>query len=232
MTSRELSFTPQPARVWTGRYNRIPGETTALHVRQLGRDWWPCVDWVADNEVAVCPMVDQVGARELGRAVNQGKRLVGEILGGSFLINEYGQVLVPSTTGERVAAVGEWSGPLEFTNKLSGNGTFDLASDRGLVPGAPWRLPYVGIPHNLSARSRIYLKVHDGAGMHYLEAPTQDARLINALRRVRPSGAVRFVVTYPGIVLTKVPVGPWTSERWEPRYIGRVDLHHWYQKEG
>jgi hypothetical protein len=227
-----FNFSPSKPRLWAGRYGRIPGERTAFHVRLIDGKWWPSVDWAVDDEVAHCPMVECDGAAELAAAVNAGKRLVGGSLGGAFLVNEYAQVLVPAATGDhRVAVVGECDGPFEFWDMFDGDTTFDLSDDDGLELGDSWELPYLGVPHNLSARGEIYFKLLDESGITPLPAPSQDDELIDALRTLRPYGPVRFVVAYGGLVLTKVPVGRGSSQRWEPRYVGRLDYERWYPKE-
>jgi len=227
-----FEFFRERPRLWTGRYARIPGETTAFHVRLIEGEWWPVVDWTIEDETAQCPMVNSDGAAALARAVNAGKRLLDGQPGGAFLINEYGQILVPSQWGERhVAIVGECEAPLEFWDQFDPGITFDLTDDRDLEPGGAWKLPYVGVPHNLSAASEIYFWSEDGLGGEKLLPPIQDNLLIEALRRLRPYGAVRFVVMCDGLVLTKVPVGHWSTARWEPRYAGRLNFGHWYAKE-
>src|SRR6266566_3364014 len=94
------SFTPQGPRIWRGRYARIPVRESAFHVRRHDHTWWPFTDWVTGPEIASCPMVAGVPAAELAGAVNRGKRLLGAPAGGAFVINEFGQVLVPSPAGD------------------------------------------------------------------------------------------------------------------------------------
>ena len=229
-----LTVAPRTPRAWSGRYARIPGGTSALHVRLVDGAWWPVVEWAVDGVTAECPMVGSAGAAALASAVNAGKTFLGGERGGSFLINEYGQVLTPaSTPGDaRVAIVGECTGPLEFVDNAAGSGTFDLADDTGFGAGDDWDRPYVGIPHHLSSWSELYFwGVGDGAGEKLLPR-VQDGELIGSLRRLRGYGAVRFLVTYGGFVLTKVPVGSWPHERWEPRYVGRIDFARWFAREG
>jgi hypothetical protein len=230
MSGASCSFTPQRPTTWGGRYARIPGEWTAFHVRWRGDTWWPLVAWAAAGEIATCPMLAAGPAAGLARAVNQGKRLLGAPDGGSFVINEFGQVLVPSSVGDRrVALVGEWDGALEFTDPLRG-GTFDLAPAKPLVNGDRWEHPYLGTPYHLSFRSEIYFWDEDARGGAKLLPPAQDHELIEALRALRPYGAVRFVVGCGGLVLTKVPAVPrWTE--WEARYVGRINYARWFTKE-
>ena len=228
----EFSFTPVTPRGWSGRYARIPGNETAFHVRLLGGRWWPSVEWTIEYETGLCPMVDVKGAANLADAVNAGKRFLCGSSGGAFLINEYGQVLVPSQSGDgSVAMVGECAGSITFQDSLKGSGLFDLTDDRGLVPGTKWELPYMGIVYHLSRWNQIYFW-HEGRARSWkVTPPVQDQALIGALRDVRPHGAVRFIVTCGGLILTKVPAGGWRSPRWESRFVGRIDYKRWFPKE-
>ena len=230
MNGGPCSFTPQGPRIWGGRYARIPGEGTAFHVRRCDHGWWPIAVWMAGAEIASCPMVASGPAAELARAVNRGKRLLGAPAGGSFVINEFGQVLVPSVAGDgRIALVGEWAGAVEFTDALRG-GTFDLAPAKPLVNGDLWDLPYLGVPYHLSVRGELYFWNEGSHASAKQLPPVQDDDLIDALRAIRPSGVVRFVAGCGGLVLTKAPAASrWTI--WEPRYVGQIDFERWFKKE-
>ena len=109
-------------------------------------------------------------------------------------------------------------------------GAFDLAPRRPPPSGNPWRLPYLGIPYHLSARSEIYFWDESTSGSSKLLPQAQDTALIDQLRRLRPFGAVRFVACYGGLVLTKVPVGR-RRDSWEARYVGQLDYTRWFAKE-
>jgi hypothetical protein len=226
-------FIATPPVQWSGRYSRIPGETTAFHVR-LGPsgEWWPYVDWTLDDDTAECPMVDVTGVRQLALAVHAGKQLFRGKAGGSFLINEFGQVLCPSPFGDgHVALVGRWTGPVLCQDRHHPGRTFDLTDDRGLGAGSAWDRPYLGLPHNLSARGEIYFWKEEFEGSGKVTPRVQDKALINALRGIRPAGAVRFVVACGGLVLTKVPIWESGYQRWEPRYVGRLDYGRWFEQE-
>lgn len=221
---------PRAPRPWDGRYRRIPGRTTVNHVRLLEGEWWPVVDWTVNDETAQCPMLDSGDVRELVDAVHAGKRALGAAPGGSFLVNEFGQALVPATEQEttRVVHVGDCDGPFAFRNMFVPRQTFDLSDARGLTPGDPWERPYIGIPHNLGPDDEILFKHTDESGTMYINAPVRDEKLVGAIRRIRPCGWVRFLVGVGGIVVTKVQVGP---SEWEPRYVGRIVPTRWFRKE-
>jgi hypothetical protein len=214
-------------KIWNGRYLRVPGETTAFHVRLVEGDWWPVVDWLLGDETGHCPMVDDDDAPALAAAVNAGKAALHAGLGGAFLIDEYGRVLVPAHDGKRasVVVVAECSGPLRFENAFQPGTVFDLYDDQGLESGDPWERPYVGLRHNLSRRDELYFWHEDAQGAQMLYPPSQDAALIASLRQLRPYGPVRFLAGPGGVVITKLPPA------WEPCYVGRIDLAGWFPKE-
>ena len=222
-----------PPQLWSGRYRRIPGGSAAFHLRYSGARWWPVVDWDRNGETAECPMRSSPGAIALASAVNAGKQFLNGKKGGSFLIDEYGWILVPaSSSGDsRVAVVGECTGPLEFTDSMSGSGTFDLADDDALSAGAAWDRPYVGVSYQLSKRSELYFWDETDDGANKCLPIAQDPELIGKLRDLRGSGAVRLIAAYGGFVLTKVPVGDWNDPRWESRYVGRINFNQWFPKE-
>ncbi|MDP9280018.1 MAG: hypothetical protein M3P00_11425 [Gemmatimonadota bacterium] len=227
MSARAFRFTADRPRDWAGRYKRVSGYTTTLHVRRVDGHWWPVVEWADGDEVATCTMSDSKDVVSLVDAVNAGKAALGASPGGAFLVNEFGRVLVPASerTRARVFSVGLCSGALCFHNAFEPGTAFDLYDDKGLKPGAPWRRPYVGMPHNLSRSGELYFWHEDGSGACMLHPQEQDAALIDALRSLRPYGAVRFLVGLGGVVITKVP------PLWEPRYVGRVDLATWFEQE-
>jgi hypothetical protein len=165
---------------------------------------------------------------ELIAAVQAGKRALGARDGGSFLINEFGQLLVPATEEEvtRVVQVGDCDGPVVFDNPFAPGTTFDLTDTRGLKPGDPWERPYVGLIYNLTEGNEICFKQTDASGSRYVYAPVDDPKLVRTLRALRPGGWLRFIVGAGGIVLTKV------EPDWQAHYVGRVNPAAWFRKEG
>jgi hypothetical protein len=225
-----LIFSPCKPRIWQGRYARIPGTTTAFHLRFRNGHWWPEVDWMVDDDTAHCQMIKTAGVTELVEAVLAGKRKLGSRGGGAFAINEYGQVLVPATDSDEahVCLVGECQGRLRFENPFDPDVELDLSSRNGLTAGEPWNRPYVGIPHNLASNDFVYFKRSTAEGTVTTRPDMQDAALIGALRRVRPAGPVRFIVMPGGLVATKVEVSP---GKWQPHYVGQINPAQWFAKE-
>jgi hypothetical protein len=140
---------------------------------------------------------------------------------------------VPIPCGDgRVFVLGRWRGALRFHDRHHPGATFDLSDDSGLAPGAAWERPYLGVPHHLSARGEIYFCEQDYGGAGKLTPSEQDHALVQALRRIRPRGAVRFVVGCGGFALTKVEVWHGGLSHWDARYVGRLNFKHWFPKEG
>ena len=229
-----FSFEPIPPRAWSGRYGRIPGDTTALHVKRINGSPKVVVFWHTGEGTCACNAVVGHHERSLADAVIKAKRAMGGKMGGSFQINEFGQVLVPATdgAGQRMLA-GRALGSLRFEDPLNG-GTFTLGDDSGLSTGDSWRLPYLGIPHNLSRRSKLYFWREDGERGETEEPPRQDSKLVSALRSIRRSGPMRFIVNPEGVILTKKSgkLEAWNpNQDWDPIYVGQVNLKAWFEME-
>lgn len=183
----------------------------------------------------MCVAHDDPSVKHLVANVVQAKREMGGNHGGSFQINEFGQVLVPASDGRgQRMLVGETRGSLRFDHPDEGR-TFTLADSLGLTRGDAWPLPYIGMPFNLSRRSRVYCKreYQESSEPEFLVRSNRE--LVSALREVRPYGAVRFLVSPERIVLTKrQPEGRMYSsaeEDWEPIFVGDLDLSQWFTKE-
>jgi hypothetical protein len=225
--SASFDFRKIEPRAWRGRYRRVPGETTAFHVRWLDGRWWPVVEWPRDDGIGTCAMVAESDVQELVDAVNAAKAAQGGPPGGAFLVDEYGRVLVPAGDGAGAAVyvAGECRGVLRFEDPFTPGATFDLYDDSDLEPGDHWDRPYLGIRYQLSRFDELYFWLEGSTGAGKITPPLQDAGLVANLRRVRPYGAVRFLVGPGGVAITKVP------PLWDARYVGRVDLDTWFQKE-
>jgi len=225
------SFEPRP---WYGRYSRIPGDSSVFHLTYLGGRMWPVIYWETEEGTATCAACQCDAAAHLANAVERAKRKSGGSGGGSFMINEYGQVLVPASDGSgRRYLAGELQDQLLFENPFDEDEPIDLGCCDYLQPGDPWKLPYVGFPFNLNRRSQIYYYCVDDEGGQSIYPRQQDRGLIHALRGIRRTGAVRFIVNPCGVVLTKCPVeAQWTPEEsWQPFYVGRININTWFPKE-
>lgn len=218
-------------KLWTGPYGRIPGESTVFHVRTHPRKGvaWPLALLSQDSDLGSCWAVEGPEIHELAKSVVKAKRFLGGGQGGEFLINEFGQVLVPSPNGDgKRAYAGRIEGCLRLTNPFDSGGVFDLSDDANLQCGHPWRMPYVGCQYNLAAGGWIYTALETKDGTTYPRVPCDAGYLIQNLRQIRPYGAARFIVNPCGLVLTKRQEG----SQWHPVYVGRLRAGGWFETDG
>jgi hypothetical protein len=219
---------------WKGRYGRVMSNRAVFHLRYTDGRLWPVIEWETSDGVATCRAIDCPAIVELVAAVARAKRHVGGDGGGSFLINEYGKVLVPASDGggQRLLA-GRLTGPLLFENPLLPDKPINLGHDEILKNGDPWKLPYIGIPYHLHRRGRIYFYQQDETGGHCIYPPRQDLEWVRAIRNVRPYGPVRILVTPGGLVLTKIPSGLCTQseDSWQPVFVGSINPSLWFEEE-
>jgi hypothetical protein len=220
--------------LWKGRYGRVMGDSSVFHLRHLDGRLWPVLLWETDAGVASCRAIDCPATGELVHGVAEAKRHAGGEGGGSFVIDEYGKVLVPASNGNgRRFLAGRLNGRLLFENPFVSDKPIDLGDEAGLENGEAWKLPYIGIPYHLHRFDRIYFYQQDEQGGRSIYPPQQDSELIQAIRKVRPYGPVRIVVTPGGLVLTKRPSERRTlSEgRWEPVFVGAINPKFWFEEE-
>jgi hypothetical protein len=227
MQIQTIQFTACRPTSWTGRYARIPGDTAVYHLNYRDGKWWPVIYWDTDEDRLTCAAVDCPASQELGEAVAHAKWELSKTEGGSFLINEFGQVIVPSARGDgqRMLA-GVINGNLLFENPLE-EGLIDLSDTSSLQPGDPWKLPYVGMMYRFSNQGEIYFWHQQGDDRRRINPIRQDTILASALRQVRGAGC-RFIVNHAGVVLTKEESAE--AEYW-PLYIGRIDKSFWFKDE-
>src|SRR5436305_1549553 len=109
--SSSVVFNICTPRLWAGRYARIPGDRSVFHVQANGGRWCSVIFWQREDGLGTCVAVDSPTVRQLTAAVTAAKRQLGGTGGGSFQINEFGQVLVPASdnSGRRLI-IGELSG--------------------------------------------------------------------------------------------------------------------------
>jgi len=219
---------------WKGRYGRL-----------YGGSYWKVtvkdeilVEWNVDNETKITLQTKKdAELQRLAVTINQAKRCFGSYGGGAFLINEFGQVIVPSTNGDgRRILVGEIEGNILLLNPEDGK-WIDISDDSGFKTGDKWPKPYLGNVYRLSKNDRVYYLDENEDEREVIYPPKQDLSLIEKLRTVRPDGRARFIVNPYGIVLTKVPVLSWDSNingdetSWLPVYVGRINYQKWFEKE-
>jgi len=210
------------------------GDCAVFHLRYTKGRLWPVLIWETDDGIATCRAIDCVATIDLVDAVARAKRSAGGEGGGSFLINEYGKVLVPASDGDgRRFLAGRLEGTLLFENPFLPEEPIDLGLHEPLENGDPWKLPYIGIPYHLHRRGNIYFYQNDESGGRSIFPPQQDSQLIRAIRNVRPYGPVRFLVNPAGLVLTKIPsnIHRRSEDHWEPVFVGSINPNLWFKEE-
>lgn len=217
--------------LWKGYYGRISGnKTSGFFIRYINNKWWPVTILNTNSyEQIECLAEECKAANDLAKAVNAAKHKMTQTRGGSFIINEFGQIIVPNSrgNGERMY-VGILEGDLRFKDASTGK-YFSFNDDSGLKTGDLWKKPYIGTMYHLSKYKEIYAWIDNSDGQMREKPSIQDEKLIKKLLAIRGSGGVRFIVNHHGIVLTKKE---FAFKDWRPVYVGRVDYDRWFKKGG
>jgi len=229
---KTFAFKGSMPKLWQGRYSRPWGETSTFKIKYTEEHgFWPVVEWDISEGRSIYLACDCNSIEELIKAVNKVKIRISGKEGGAFVINEFGQVIVPTIwgNGERFL-VGEVEGLLLFED-LYGGEIIDLSDDAGLQTNDPWDKPYVGVQYNLRGDSNICYYDNKLGSTEY--PPEQDRDLIKKLRKVRRYGAATFIVNQYGLVLTKIPEGEYQEDddKWLSVYVGRINYNLWFKKE-
>lgn len=208
---------------WNGRYAVIPGNTTRFKNLHSGI----VVEWISDGNYLVCHAINN-NIHELAQAVSRAKVALGGTGYGAFMINEFGQVIVPASDGlKRCKLVGVIGGKILFQNPETKE-AIDISSSTGLGCGDLWEKPYIGIPFTLSHNGMIYFKKTDSSGEECLYPSHQDSELITKLHRAKGNhSGGRFIVNPYGLVLTKKE----TNGDWLPVFVGHIRHEYWFPKE-
>lgn len=221
----EFQFDACAPREWTGRYRRPMGGESAYHVDTNGTIEVRWSDGEYDFE---CPVIVTKNSQAMARAVNETKRRHAGHPGGTFVINEFGQVLTPIQNSRQRFIVGEVRGTLWFESPWKDDERLSLNAQDGLACGDEWKLPYLGLQYQLSAGSEIYFWREEEERSGKEMPPRQDRDLVELLRQIRPNGAARFIVNHYGLVLTKKPIG---RDQWQAVFVGRINPDKWFRKE-
>lgn len=222
-----MQFTPlTPARPWNGRYARIPGREPAFHVSSSGIITAQWTDH-SEDERLTANIQDSPAAVALAKALNETKEEHTGHGGGSFLINEYGQVICPLRGSRDRYLVGDCKGTPLFNHPVIGS-AFSLAPAETTASGTIWQGPYIGMKFNLSHDDRIYFnhETEDTRTRNWLE--NENPELIADLRKIRPSGGVRFILNLHGAAFTKVEDD---LGNWLPVFVNYIDFSKWFPRE-
>jgi len=166
--------------------------------------------------------------------VNAAKISKGGDPNGAFYINEYKQVIVPVVGCDKYFLAGEYSTPLrfEFEDKTLSGEAID-PDGNPLQPGDLWKGPHPGIPYTLTA---------GGKDVKYRISPrpnvTRDVKLskeigkmealktVNIVKAVKGSDGGRFYINEFLTMFTPIN----EEGEWVYRFIGILDLEHWFPK--
>lgn len=171
---------------------------------------------------------------ELVRMVNDVKTSLGLPPNGSFYINEYKQVIVPSAASKDYLLAGEYADALrfEFEGTVLTGEPVDLDGN-ALTPGDVWMGPHPGIPYVLAA---------GGGDIHYFSQPRPNVKkklklstsvgsetaknLVERIRSVKGYAGGSFYVNEHHTIFAPVHTGG----EWQYVYIGQLDLDSWFPK--
>ena len=138
------------------------------------------------------------GHSELVSLVNEAKKRGGASeYGGSFLINEYRHVLVPTKSDSVVLFAGVYTRDLEFE---FGDSLISPVARSVIRPGDVWPGPHVGVKYTLSAGAsdiRYELTTDNGTKVRVLlskfHARHELAELLGMFRSVKPKGGPIYI---------------------------------------
>lgn len=224
MRSKPFRFAPIRPRIFLGRYSRPLGDESAYHVTVDGEIR---VVWKDNGYTYDCFVRETQDVKSLAAAVNAVKKSKAGSPGGSFIINEFGQVICPVANSYNRYLVGEVNGPLYFED-LKGEDGFLCLDCNDLDCGDDWDRPYIGVKYHLHAGDHIYFWSETTEGGTKILPPEQDTDLIDSLREIRPNGGMTFAVNQHGIAIAKQEIG---RSRWKPVYVGQIDYDMWFERE-
>jgi hypothetical protein len=167
--------------------------------------------------------------------VNDVKQALGLRPNGTFYINEYHQVIVPTTASEDYYLAGTYAQPLRFDfdgKVLSGDPV--ALNDTPLSPGDTWEGPHPGIPYILEAGGQdikytTTITVQGGQ----IERTVKLSRVIGRDRAVRVATQIRAVKGFAGgrfyvnefrSIFAPLP----EAEQLRYVFIGGLDVNDWF----
>jgi hypothetical protein len=234
MISPEFIPLPQPA-LFDGYYGREPGHPYSFRVRPLNtKKFWPSADLAVANKYLEIPFVQapeqpyDVAPRDLTMAVTDVmKRHTPALFDGAFLITEFGNVLVPSRDSSQIFHVGDWKGPIFLEDAYSpAADPIELYGVEGLRTGDTWKRPYIGSSYTTSVvGTKVVLTARKGKGTLGVRGYFEE-EVLPLLRRLHWDLKMQFLVTYGGLLLTKVALSA-KGDPEPPVFCGILDLDRW-----
>lgn len=169
---------------------------------------------------------------ELVRMVNAVKLSLGLPPNGAFYINEYKQVIVPTTGSEDYFLAGKYEQPLrfEFEGKVLSGEAIDLQGNP-LTPGDTWTGPHPGIPYLLSAggddiKYTVQPRPNVEKDLKLSKVIGRDAAqaITSRIRSVKGYAGGRFYVNEFRTMFAPVQ----ETMEWRYVYVGQLDLAPWF----
>jgi hypothetical protein len=220
--------------LFDGYYGKEAGHPYSFRLRPRGTTkFWPHADWIIANKHLEIPFVlapgqpYDVAPRDLTVALAEIVKLHGAKFDGSFIINEFGGVLVPSRDGSQVFHVGDWKGTIWMEDAYHPDGDpIELYGVEGLRIGDTWKHPYVGMSYTTAVfGDKVLLTTRSGQGAMGPRGYF-DAEVLPLLRRVHWDSKMQFLVTYGGLMLTRVSLAA-KGDPEPPVFCGTLDLDKW-----
>ena len=169
---------------------------------------------------------------ELVHMVNEAKVSLGRPPNGSFYINEYKQVIVPTTASEDYLLAGKYEQPLcfEFEGTVLTGKPMDLQG-KPLSRGDTWMGPHPGIPYVLAAGGgdvkysvRLRPNVEREHKLSNMIGPDAAQAVAARIRSVKGYAGGRFYVNECHAIFAPIQA---TGE-WRYVYVGQLDLDSWF----
>ena len=207
---------------WEGFYRIPAGRETRYHASANDQLYF---EWKDSGYNFKCPAEDDAGVDQLVSAVNNLKEQKAGQRGGGFIINEFGQVIVPYFgMNDYPYLVGTCDGSLYFEDPWDDDDMLTL-NVSGYSHGDKWDLPYLGIKYNLSNNDKIYFIEQSHIGQDFIYLDKNYISLVKLLRKIRPFGGATFIVNTYGHIVMKKKI---STKNWEAIYVAKLDYDKWY----
>ena len=213
---------------WKGHYDKPVGKEPVFHVdvhneiNIVQRDDYDTYLYTTEKTAEI---------RKLATIINKCKEQYAGCKGGSFCINEFGQVIVPlSPKKDQYGRITQWRAP-RYVGEISGDivfydGRIKVSMSSTFKKGSPWPYPYLGMKYRLSNRNIIYMEIQDGEDFRRVSLKKKYQHLIDSIREIRGDGPCSFIVNPWGCVIMKTPLG----SDWIPVFIEKLDYKKWFDK--
>ena len=232
MISPDFKPFQRPA-LFDGYFGKETGHPFCFRVRpHNAAKFWPAADWTVAKKQLDIPFMrapeqpHDTAPRDLAVAVSEIVKLNGARMDGAFIINEFGNVLVPTRDASQVFHVGDWRGTIWLQDALHPAGEpIELYGSEGLRTGDTWKHPYIGASYNTMVVGNRVLLVSRNAKSTTVVPGYFEEAVLPLLRQVHWDLKMQFLVTFGGLLLTRAALSPGVPE--PPVFCGTLDLERW-----